>query len=335
MAPTDRHRASPLALLGGVFLLFTIWAWSFIAIESLLVSESGPPRFCWLGLAAARFGLAALVCGGYLALFRAGEALEVIRLRWRRLLLCGLFCVPGYNFALYAGQQQRVPAPIASLLTTLAPLFLMLLSAAFLHERITRRRAGGFLVAVAGLVLIASARDDGRTVAYPLLIGLTALAPLSWAIHSALTKPVMETVSPLLWTYLVVVFGGAPLLLVLPLAGGGSMVGLDLSGWGILLYLVALCTVVGFAVWSWLLRHLPATSVGFTVFLNPPLTTVYKLLQAAVVPGAVAYTLLAGEAFGGLTILLGVAVAVWRPPEARPGRTPPGDSPGGPPEKRT
>ena len=72
---------------------------------------------------------------------------------------------------------------------------MLLLSAAFLGERITPRRALGFLVAMAGLVAIASARDGDTEVAYPLRIALTALAPLSWSFYTVISKPVSERVS--------------------------------------------------------------------------------------------------------------------------------------------
>jgi len=78
-----------------------------------------------------------------LALFTAWS-LSVLRRHPGRAVLCGLLVVPGYNFALYLGQQYRVAAPIASLLTALAPLFVMALSGLFLGERITTRRILGF-----------------------------------------------------------------------------------------------------------------------------------------------------------------------------------------------
>ena len=77
--------------------------------------------------------------------------------------------------------------------------------------------------------------------------------------------------------------------------------------------------MVGFALWSWLLRQLPATSVGFTVFLNPPLTTIYKLLQSLLFPTAVGYTLLTGEVSGGVLVLAGVGLALSRTPSGSEG----------------
>ena len=303
-------RRIPGALLVlGVFLLFTIWSASFIAIEALLRPAEGMARFDLLSLTAARFGPVSLACAAYCLLFRRAEAVSMVRAHWRRLAVCGLCMVPGYNFALYAGQQSQVAAPIASLLTALAPLFVMLLSAIFLGERITKRRITGFALALAGLVVVARSREGGG-VAYPLIIALTALAPFSWSIHSVLTKRVSGRVSPLLWTYLAICFGGLPMLFVLPFAGLPEMRSLDGVGWGLLAYLAVPCTIVGFALWTWLLSHLPATTVGFTIFLNPPMTTGYKLALTALFPAAFAFTVVTGELIGGVLMLSGVAVAV-------------------------
>ncbi len=318
-APAPRHHAPAWLLAAATFLLFSVWAGSFIAIEALLIGPAGPGRFDWLGLTAARFAPVMAFCGLFCALFHRRECAAVIRAHWRRLVLCGLLAVPGYNFALYYGQQHRIAAPIASLLTTLAPLFLLVLAAVFLGERITARRAAGFVLAATGVALVARARTGPEGAAYPLLVAVTALAPLCWSVYTTLSKPVLATVPPLLWTYLAICAGTIPMLFVLPFSGGPGLLTLDLTGALWLAHLSLLCTVLGFALWSWLLRHLPASTTGFTIFLNPPLTTAYKWLLAALCPAAFAFSVSALEGLGGLLTLAGVAVAI-RPAAPRVSR---------------
>jgi drug/metabolite transporter (DMT)-like permease len=301
-----------VVLVGAVFLLFSIWSASFIAFEALLTEEGGAARFDWLSLTVARFVPTGLLCGLYCALFRRAESRAILREHWPRLLVCGLLIAPAYNLTLYNGVQHGVPAPIASLLTTLIPLLVMLLSAAFLGERITRRRVLGFALAVSGFALVATAKESGDGMAYPLRIAITVGAPVSWAVHTVLTKSVSGRVSPLLWTYLALTLGALPLVPVLPFSGGPELLALDVAGHLTLAYIILLCTVVGFALWTWLLRHLPATSVGFTVFLNPPMTTGYKLLLTALFPASFAFALVAGEVAGGILMLAGVAFALTR-----------------------
>jgi drug/metabolite transporter (DMT)-like permease len=316
--PSDLHpSALPAWVTAGAALgLFLIWSNSFVAIGYLLGSEGAPARFDWLGLTAGRFLPAAVLAGGYCLLFRRRESAALVRAEWRRLLPAAAVAVPAYNLALYYGQQAGVPAPVASLTTALLPLFVMVLAALFLGERLTRPRVIGFAVAACGMTVIALARRGEVGAAYPLLVLVTAGAPASWAVFSVLSKPLAGRVSPLLWTYLVIALGGVMVLPLLPLGGWAALSTLDGPGWLALGYLVFPCTVFGFALWTWLLRRLPATSVGFTVFLNPPLTALSKLALAALFPATFVFAVETQEWVGGLVALAGLAIAVWRPTRA-------------------
>lgn len=308
---------TPWTLGAWSLLLFLIWSNSFIAIGYLLGSEGEPARFDWVALTAARFLPVGSICLVLCVVLWRRETVRVVRARWRRLILCGLLAVPGYNLALYHGQQHGIPPPVASLETALAPLFLMMLGAAFLGEPLSRRKVVGFVVALVGLVLIAQAKDTGRSASYPWLVAITALAPLSWAFYSALTKPVSRECSPILWAYLTLVFGTVPMLFVLPFRGWPELTRLDAPGWGALLYLAILCTVFGNAAWTWLVKHLPASSVGFTIFLNPPLTTISKALLAAALPAVFVFQIVPLEWIGGAIVLLGMAIALTSSRRAR------------------
>jgi O-acetylserine/cysteine efflux transporter len=189
----------------------------------------------------------------------------------------------------------------------------MLLAAAFLGERLTSRRVFGFAVAAVGMVVISFANKGGVELRYPVLIAITALAPLSWSIYSVVSKPMTGRVSPVVWTYLATTIGAAMMLPALPGSTWRQGSSLDATGWGALLYLAIPCTVLGFAVWTWLLRYLPASTVGFTVFLNPPLTTTSKYLLAMLVPATFAFTIVPQEWLGGALTLVGMGIAVYVP----------------------
>jgi drug/metabolite transporter (DMT)-like permease len=304
-----RPRAWFLAL--AALFLFGIWSNSFIAVGYLLGSDGATARLDFVSLTLARFLPAALLCGGYCLLFRRAESVAVVRRHAVRLLVCGFVAVPGYNLALCYGQQRGVPAPIASLTTTLVPLFVMTLAAIFLRERLTRRRLLGFLIAASGMAVVALADRPVVGTDYRWFVAVTALAPLSWSIYSVVSKPLAGRVSPLVWTYLATTAGS---LMLLPLLAGRAvdrLAELDAIGWGATLYLSVPCTVLGYALWTWLLRHLPASTVGFTVFLNPPLTTTSKFVLSAAWPATFLFTIQIQEWIGGALTLLGMAIAVY------------------------
>lgn len=307
--PAARSRALYLSCAFGLFLL---WSNSFIAASYLLGTETATAQFDWIGLSVARFVPVLPICLLYCVTRGREDTIRLLKAHPIRLVACSALAVPGYNLALYYGQQHGVPPPIASLTTALVPLFVLVLAAVFLGEPLTLRNVLAFGVALLGLILIALSKGDvGAITEYGLTLSVTALAPLSWSLYSILSKPVSGSASPLVWTYLSIVVGGLPLMALLPVKGGPELVRLSVWGWVALLYLSILCTVVGYAIWTWLLRHLPASTVGFTVFLNPPLTSLNKLVLAALFPTAFVLQVSGLEWIGGGLALAGLALALW------------------------
>lgn len=309
--PADQHRELPSwAALLVALALFLIWSNSFVAVSYLLGREGAAAQLDWLSLGVARFSIAGTACGLYCLVWRRAESLAVLRCYWGRLAVCGFLAVPVYNFGLYYGQQHGVTAPVASLTTTLVPLFVMGLSVAFLGERLSARQLVGFAVAATGMYLVATARTAALDLGYPLLLAITALAPLSWSLLTVISKPLTRSLSPVVWSYMSTAIGTLMVLPLLPGATWSKMRSLDRPGWVALLYLALPCVVLGFAVWTWLLRHLPASTLGFTVFLNPPLTTASKWLLALALPAVFTFTVLPREWLGGLVALAGMGIAL-------------------------
>jgi drug/metabolite transporter (DMT)-like permease len=185
----------------------------------------------------------------------------------------------------------------------------------------------GFAISVSGMTLVASAGKGTLGQAYPLLVLITACAPLAWSGYSILAKPLGGRVDFLVWTYLSITVGSLFLLPLLPGAAWRQWSTLDGPGWFALVYLSLPCTVLGFALWTWLLKHLPASTVGLTVFLNPPFTTVSKLLLSAVIPSVFMFTVGGRDILGGALALIGLGIAVVRRPAGRqdPRLSPPRD----------
>lgn len=293
-------------------LLFSIWSNSFIVMEHL-VNPRQPTgyEFSWVGLTAARFAPVAALCVVICLLWYRQSTLSLIRNHWRRLTLASLCNVSAYNLAMYYCLQQGLAAPISSLMTATAPLFMMVMAALFLGERLTRQRVAGFTIALVGIVVISQSKEMSG-VSYPGLIALAAIPPLTWSIYSILLKPLTGKYPPLALTYTGLIFGGLPYFFILPYDGWEQMVAMDGWGWASLGYLSLLSTILAFGMWMWLLKYIPAGLVGFTVFLNPPMTTGYKALYNVLLPAYFSFTLVSGEMIGGALAMLGVLVAVWR-----------------------
>lgn len=308
--------ARPGLLVVATLALFLVWSHTFLAFEVLLAPRRGDAPLRWLDLVVLRMVAVGVVCAAWCFGARRAASVAILRRHPLRLAACGVTSVLLYNGALYYGIEHHVSGPVASLLTTLSPLYLVAIGWLFLHERLTFRKGAGLALGLGGVVVIAAAKTAGAP-ASPGAVALVAVAPLAWSVHTALTKQVAHEQAPVLWTYLVLVVGAVPLLALLPWHGGPALARLDAKGVALLAYLVLFATVGGNAVWTWLLRHLPASTVGLTIFLNPPLTTAGKWVLARVHPDAFAFAITPQEWVGGAISLVGVAVAVLRRPRRR------------------
>jgi drug/metabolite transporter (DMT)-like permease len=286
-----------------VFTLFLIWSNSFLAIDALLAQPGTSGPFQWQDLVVARFLPVMLICLGYCLGFRFHESLALLRRHGLRLLIMGLLSVEGYNCFLYYGQQHGIAPAIAALTISLNPLFMMALGSIILGERLTTTKWLGFFISLGGLVLVCLGKGGGG-VTYPLLVAVTALAPLSWVFYSILGKPIHEEGSPLLATFLSLILGSLPLFPWLSPALLNKAWTMTLGQWELLGFLSIPCTVVRFALWNWLLKHLSASTVGFTMFLNPPLATLFNFIFLGSIP-----TLL--QILGGAVLLAGIFLAIW------------------------
>jgi drug/metabolite transporter (DMT)-like permease len=123
--------------------------------------------------------------------------------------------------------------------------FTVLLGAALLRERLTRRQVAGVVLAVAGLVAIAVTRSAVAPL-LPLVLGL--LAALSWAFGNLCSRGAEadDPVRFMLWMSVV-----PPV----PLAALG--------------YLVLCATVLGQGIWTALLGRYPAGTVAPYCMLVP------------------------------------------------------------------
>jgi len=257
-------------------LLFVIWSNSFTAIKHLRTIF--PP----MELVLARFLPVSVFCLVYLLVSgeRRRESAALLKNAWLKLAGLGLFGVVGYNYFLYVGQSEIKPGA-AALLTTLAPIFTLLLAVPLLKERVPVRRTLGILIAFAGLYIVVAwgrvglGRVTGIANADIRYALITALAPLSWAIYTIIGKDLVKRYSAVTVTYLSLVIGAVPLLAAWGPHFPATVATMGWTYWAALAYLSIFCTIIGFWIWIMALEALPATSVASFVYLNPPLAALF------------------------------------------------------------
>jgi drug/metabolite transporter (DMT)-like permease len=155
--------------------LAAIWGASYLFIK-VAVDEIEPAP-----MMAFRTLLAAAVLLGYVV-WRFGrvQAVEELRSAWRHCLVLGLLnaAIP---FWLIAWGEQYIDSGLAAVVQASVPIFNALLVLRFLpHERLTRTRAAGLAIGIAGVAVVTGIHPEGGTLA---ILGALAvvLSSLSYA----------------------------------------------------------------------------------------------------------------------------------------------------------
>ncbi|TQF74907.1 EamA family transporter [Rhodococcus spelaei] len=268
-----------------------LWGLNFLAIRIGL--DHFPPFF----FAALRF----LVIAIPVVLFVPRPNVPI---RW--LLLYGVgFGVLQFAFLFWA-MNTGMPTGLASLVLQSSAPFTVLLGAALLGERVSRRQALGILVAMAGMATIGWDRlhtaGNASTALLPVL--LTLLGGLGWALGNIGSRQARPD-NPMRLTLWMAVIPPLPMLVVSavvegPTAGVHALRdSLSVNGWpalAALAYIAVLATVVGSGLWTYLMSRHPAGVVAPFSLLVP-------------IVGIAAAWLVLGERPSALS-LVGAAVVV-------------------------
>lgn len=189
---------------------------------------------------------------------------------WSQLFGYGIILFALQFSFLFSGMKLGVSAGIASLIMQNQVFVTIGLAALFLGERPSLYQLWGALIAFIGVAIIAL--HQGGDVS---LIGLVLviLAAVSWGIGNVIAKSFkqIDPLSLVVWGSLV----ASPCLLILSfwLEGAGawqaSYQSWDWSSAGSVLYLAYLSTIIGYGVWSFLLRRYSAAMVAPLTLLVP------------------------------------------------------------------
>ncbi|MCW2761652.1 MAG: hypothetical protein JWR85_1853 [Marmoricola sp.] len=288
----------PLVPAAGFVL---VWSSGYIA------GPYGVEAMSPLMLVAVRFVLAAGIAWALARAFRG--PLRVTREDAVRIALSG-FVLNGVQFAaMYLAFDAGLGATLASLMHSLSPVLTALLAAAFLGERLSRLQVLGFVIGVAGVVLVLGPDIDQAGGAVGLVCGVVSVLGLS--IGTLGQRWIGHAPDPL-WSGTIQFGAAAPALLVLAFAVEGAGVVRDPAAAGIaLVYLAVVNSVLGLGLLGLLVRAGGAGAAASVFFLMPPVTAVLAWL-------VLGETLNVREIVGLVITVVGVAAATR---SARPNPT--------------
>jgi O-acetylserine/cysteine efflux transporter len=245
---------NPLHLLAALGIV-AVWGFNFVVIK--LGLNHLPP----LLLCALRFTLAALPAVFFVK--RPDVPL-------RHIVAYGLVMF-GLQFALlFSGIGLGVSPGLASLTVQLQSFMTIALAAFLLKERPTRFQVCGAVVAFSGILVVAAHLGQDVTAVG---LGLVILSAAAWAAGNLLAKR-MGRVN----MFALVVWGSlaapGPMLALSFAVEGPARIAQSLAflRWetvAAIAYLVYFSTLLGFAVWNWLLSRYPAASVAPLTLMVP------------------------------------------------------------------
>ncbi len=258
-----------------------------------------------LALVATRFVLAALLAGILARVLRG--PLRVSRQDAIRIGLSG-FVLNGVQFAaIYLAFDAGLGATLASLMHSLSPVLTALLAAMFLHERLSQVQLIGFVVGVAGVLLVLGPDVDEAGGTFGVVLGVISVLGLS--LGTLGQRWIGHAPDPL-WSATIQFGVSAPPLVVLALLVEGTDVVRDPVAGGIaLVYLAVVNSILGLGLLGILVRARGAGAAASVFFLMPPVTAVL----AWVLLGE---TLNAREIAGLVITVVGVAAATRATPRA-------------------
>lgn len=260
-------------LLGHIasFLAYTIFGFNIILTKDLMGSGAASP----LALFTMR-AIGAALCFWTLSLFAPAEKVEK-----HDLPRIALASFTGYfltQVTFLKGITLATPLD-CSIISTLSPVFTMLVAALVLKEPLTVKKAGGVLLGLAGIILLilnsVTVKRTGAAETTPYGIVLLVLNSLSFATYLGAFRPLIRkynVVTFMKWIFLFAI------IMTLPFTAG-EIVTLDYASipgkcWWELAYLIVMATFVAYYLVPLGQQRLRPTVVSLYSYLQPMIATI-------------------------------------------------------------
>lgn len=220
-----------------------------------------------------------------------------------RFLVVGVFNVAVYHLSLNYS-EKTVDASFAGLLISLAPLFGVVLSAVFLHERVGRRVFLALGLGLIGtfIIFVPDLNLGITTLLGPLAVVLSSFASGAYTVAS---KSLVLKYGPIPVSVWVSLTGTAMLLPLVSQSLVQQASSLSAYGWASVFYLAILSTVLSNTIYFTLVGAHPVSRLSVQLYLVPLVSVTGGILLLG-------ESLSAFTVAGGLVLLLAVTVVTWR-----------------------
>ncbi|MEH7338657.1 DMT family transporter [Priestia megaterium] len=292
--------ASKIKFAASLYALMSISFWGISFVSTKAVLDKLDPYT----LLVLRFGIGALFLLVLLVLKR--YPLNIPLKYIPHLIVLGILGVFVHQ-VIQATALLTINASAAGWIISFSPVFTVILSVFFLHEKMTVLKASGMIVAIIGVLLVTTSNNQQSfqlsiNAGYLLMI----LSTLNWAIYSVLLKRLHIRLPSLVVTFYMCLIGFTLTTPFLVRNKGWEMMPfLTNVEWAHLLFLGVFVSGVAYWYWAKALEVLEASQVSVFLYLEPvaTLVTAILLLQEKIIPVSI---------LGGIIIIIGVILVNGR-----------------------
>lgn len=205
---------------------------------------------------------------------------KVDRKDWLRIFLCAAFGMTLNMLMFFKGLQLSTPIN-SSVVITLAPVILLILSAIFLKERITWLKGLGITLGLVGALVLILFGSKTQTNAPNIPLGNTffIINATAYSIYLMLIKSLTKKYSPITlmkWLFLIAVFTNLPIALPEFMEVQWSQLPPNIMG--IMLFVIIGTTYLTYLLNIFALRQLKPSTIGAFIYLQPLLAAIVAII---------------------------------------------------------
>jgi drug/metabolite transporter (DMT)-like permease len=249
----------------------SFWGISFVSTKAVL-GTLDPYTLLVL-----RFGIGALFL--LMLLLLKGYRLPIPLKYVPHLIILGVLGVFIHQ-VIQATALLNIDASSAGWMISFSPVFTVILSMMFLHEKMTLPKALGMITAITGVLMVTTA-GSGQSIGFTVNMGylLMILSTLNWAVYSVLLKKLRIELPSLVITFYMSLLGFS---LTIPFLirnrGWEGISQLSNVEWAHLIFLGIFVSGIAYWYWAKALEVLDASKVSMFLYLEPVTTLVAALL---------------------------------------------------------
>jgi len=199
---------------------------------------------------------------------------------WKRIILCAVFGMVINMLMFFKGLSLSTPIN-ASIIVTVSPIFVFLMSAFFIKEKITLIKYFGISLGFSGALALILFGNEMRQDAPNITLGniLFVVNAISYGIYLIIVKPLTLKYHPytiMKWIFLIAVIINLPITITEFLEVEWASLPFD-AIWK-LSFVVIGTTFLTYLLNVFALKELKASTVGVFMYLQPPIAIVFAII---------------------------------------------------------